>query len=1133
MMPIGDQRVIRCARCDMENPPEAQFCMRCGAALTRSCPACGTDNPRDADFCLRCGTPLAEGSSAERRVLSILFADLIGSTPLTNRLDPEPMRRIIAEYFSAMREEVERHGGIVEKFIGDAVMAVFGLPATHEDDPERAVRAAVAMQQRMPALNVRLDADLHIRIGISTGEVVADPRAVQSGEFMVTGEVVNLAARLQQHAASDSIAVDERTYGATKLATLYRPLPPAADGEFAGRPRWQVVGLAERPAAKGLRSSLVGRDDEMHFLRALYRRVVEGRQHHLVTVIGSAGVGKTRLVEELLLVLGDAADPPQVLRGRCPAYGEGLTYWPLAEMLKQEGDIKDNDAAHTVSEKLRTSIQRVCGPLFGREESERIAQDLASVLGVEFPQDDEVLRRDRLQGLKLAVEGRPADSGDVRAAGERPTSDLLLRAVRSFLMAKAQARPLLLIFEDLHWAEESLLDLVEHLALRGVDAPVLTLCLARPELFERHPEWGGRIRNYTALSLSPLPKEQGRRLIGELLQSQAIPADVRDAIIAKAEGNPFFIEEILRMLIDGGSLVRDERGWHWASYPLEIRIPDTIHSILAARLDLLPALERRVTQDAAVAGRIFWLGALVATDGLNAKEAVAALERLQERELVEERAVSSLAGEREFAFKHALIREVAYSTLAKAARSDKHIRFAGWLETTAAETADKFLAVLAYHYEQAWRYRFETGDKAVDLARKAIDALRAAGGRALALRTLPEGRRLTERALAILRNAGLANDVPLLLELLTNRSEIVKWMTQPAVVLEDTETVLRLAPTIGRDDLLARAWLNRAFAEYERERLQPAEEALSRALELFGKRGDRQGEADGLEVLGRIIEGLRGKLSKAQIAYRKAFDLYRSLGDGQGMARTMARLGRCVLNGGGLSDARQILVEALTLARQHHERISETNSLMGLAVLAHLTGDAPEAIRLHQEAIAMMQELGDPAGLAGIRRHLGMHYLRQGRLDEAEREMQSARAVYREHVQAEPVFILRSLAEVYLAKGDLLTAADYAEQALAGVDAADDISKATHEATLGKVRAVQGRGEEAEALFQRSLEILEGSEYRIDLAITLMKYGEALLLLDQPQRARPLLERARTLFAEMEATQFVSEIGTRLEMVAT
>lgn len=482
--------MIRCARCDTENPPEAQFCMRCGAPLAHRCPVCGTENPLDAQFCLHCGAPLGAAVAAERRVVSVLFADLVGSTPLVNRLDPERMRRIIAEYFSSMREEIQRRGGTVEKFIGDAVMAVFGLPAAHEDDPERAIRSALAMQERMPALNARLAADLHIRIGISTGEVVADPRAVASGEFMATGEVVNLAARLQQQAPPDSIVVDERTYAATRLAAQYEPLPPAGGGDFATRPRWQVLGIVDRPAAKGLRAPLVGRNDEIQFLLALYRRVAEGRRHHLVTIVGSAGVGKTRLVEELLQILSAASDPPHMLRGRCPAYGEGLTYWPLAEMLKQECGIKDNDPAPISSEKLRSGILRVCEPLFGTGEAERIAGDLATVLGMEIPRNYEALWRERLQALKLTVESRPVGPREPRG-GERSMGDLLLRSFRSFLIARTQAQPLVLIFEDLHWAEESLLDLVEHLALRGVDAPILTSAWRGPNCWSGTPTGAG------------------------------------------------------------------------------------------------------------------------------------------------------------------------------------------------------------------------------------------------------------------------------------------------------------------------------------------------------------------------------------------------------------------------------------------------------------------------------------------------------------------------------------------------------------------------------------------------------------------------------------------------------------------
>jgi class 3 adenylate cyclase/tetratricopeptide (TPR) repeat protein len=1106
--------------------------MRCGAPLSRVCPNCAAANSTEATFCLQCGTPLAPAATTERRLLSVLFADLVGSTALTQRLDPEAMRAMIGRYFSAMRDEISQRGGSVEKFIGDAVMAVFGLPVAHEDDPERALRTALAMQQRLPELNARSAADLHMRIGISTGEVIADPSAVSEGQFMVTGEIVNLAARLQAQAPPDGIVVDDRTYDATKRLGEYAPdaVPDGAD--FAGRRYWRFAGLtAGKTAARRLRSPLVGREDEMQFLQALYRRVVEGRQHHLVTVIGPAGVGKTRLMREFVKTLETAAVPPAILRGRCPAYGEGLTYWPLAEMLKQECDIKDDDPPALVADKLRESVLRVCVPLLGADDANGVAAALAPLLGAQIARPADAFWRERLAALKSVVENPPVAAREAAVADEsRRGGDLLVQAVRSFLFAMAQRGPLVLIFEDLHWAEPSLLELLEHPSLRGLNAPILTLCLARPELPEQHPDWASRVRNYTALSLSPLPDARGRTLISELLAGDPIADDVRAAILAKAEGNPLFIEEILQMLIDTGELVQGQRGWQRSRPALDIRIPDTIHGILVSRLDLLTPLEKRVIQDASIPGRVFWSAATAAVGQLSTPEVAAAVARLAERDLIEERPVSSLSGDREYAFKHALIREVAYSMVPKLGRSSRHLRFAQWLEQTASLGGDTFLEVLAYHYEQAWRYRFETGESDEDLARRAIAALRKAGARAARLRTLPEARRLYERALSVLRNAGLEHDLTLQLDLLTDHVEVVKWMSTPMVVIEETGPVFELAPQIGREDLVARAWLNVGFAEYDRNRLEPAEAALSRALELFRRLGDREGEAETLEMLGGITDYLRGSLNKAHKAYRQALALYRELGNQQGAARTTAWLGRSVLNSGNLLEARTLLTEARTLARAHHERISEGASLTGLAILAHLTGDSPAAVAKYQEAIALWQAVGDHVSEVGARRHLGMHYLRYGRLDEAEAELLRADKIRRQHgAKTNSAGLLRALAEVALARGEVLTAAEHAEQALALLmPEQDEIAIATHSVTLAKIRAAQGRGEEAEELFRRGLAILEGQEYQIDLALTLLKYGEGMLLLGQDARARALLAQARESFETMGAGHFVEEVDRRL-----
>ncbi|MDR7546228.1 MAG: AAA family ATPase [Armatimonadota bacterium] len=1159
---------IRCASCGQDNPPEARFCMRCGTALTRRCPNCGATNTLAAQFCVRCGAPLALAAGTERRVLSVLFADLVGSTRLVLRTDPEPMRAISGHYYRAMREEVGRVGGVIEKYIGDAVMAVFGLPTAHEDDADRAVRAAVAMQRRMADLNEARGLDLHLRVGIATGEVIADPSAVQAGQSMVTGEAVNLAYRLQEQAPPDAVVIDERTFRALRLHGEFKPLP-AADDEFAGVPRWQVVMIAEGQRAKRLRAPLVGRDDELQFLLALYHRVVESSRQHIVTVMGAAGVGKSRLVEEFAALIRAESAPPQVLRGRCPSYGEGLTYWPLVEMVRQECGITDTDAPAEMLEKLRATAGRVVVPILGEEAADTITADLAALLGLSAGRAYETMWRDRLNALKQVAE-HPAGV-DVPSAGPGRGPDVLIPSVRAFFNALAHRAPLVLIFEDLHWAQESLLDLLERVAVAGPDVPILTLCLSRPELLERRATWGARLPSHTSLQLQPLRQEVGRSLVFELLHREPLAAEVREAILTRAEGNPFYIEEILRRLIEGGELVRVEGGWRLASPTVEIRIPDTIHGILASRLDLLTPVEKRVILDASVAGRVFWLNALVAMDELPRDEVEAALQRLQDRDLVvelrdggDQRRVQQqflplpdptprqlalleagehwqpapradllglapgsgeprLAGEREFAFKHALIREVAYSLVPKLARSVRHLRFAEWLKNATRRPVEEMLGVLAYHYEQAWRNAFDTGDRAEDLARRAVLTLRAAGTRAMHLRTLPEAQGLYERALHIVRHVGLTADLPLYLELLVEYSDVVKWLPAPKTVFEATQTVLDQAPALGRDDLVARAWLNRAYAEYDKGRLQDADAALRRALEIFRRLGDRRGEAEALEVLGGVTSDLRGSLRIAEEAYRRVLEVYREMGDGMGEARTLAWLGRALLDGGRIAEAKTTLDEALRLGRAHHERISEAKALFGLAIIAHLEGRAEECVALHHKVIRVVSELGNPSDKAPIRRHLAMHYLRHGKTAEAEEEIRKALAVRRQHgLTSDHPNFLRTQAEVALAKGELLAAADLAERALGLLGEWDNVSRPTHRATLARIRAAQGRLNEAEALFRASVADLEVQEYRIDFALVLMKYGEAL-------GRREMLERARSEFAAMGAAYFVQAIDRTLE----
>ncbi|HEY7354807.1 MAG TPA: adenylate/guanylate cyclase domain-containing protein, partial [Ktedonobacterales bacterium] len=578
-------------------------------------------------------TPSQEGAenlwttldSEERRVVTILFADMTGSTAIADHMDPEEVRRLMAGYFEAMTQAIHRHGGTVEKYIGDAVMAIFGLPVAHEDDPERAVRAALEMLEALKRFNEQRLADdpqaapVQIRIGISTGEVVAASGASEGGQFLITGDAVNVAARFQQQAEPGTILVGSRTYRSTHGAIVYQPLSPI---QVKGKPQplrvWQALDAVEDQAAPptqhlrgiaGLPSPFVGRVPELALLDAIYERVVGEQRPHLITLLGVPGVGKSRLVREWVQRLRQqpgesspaqhddhAAQAPLWLEGRCPPYGAGITYWPLAEILRSFCGLTDSDTAEQASERLLQKVQEI---IDGGQQSE-IATLLARQLGFSI-------------GLKIGQgeEIRPsADSSEQR--------ENLFRAWRIFFESLARRQPLLVFIDDIHWANEALLDLLEYLAQRVSDAPLLFLCPARIELLEKRPGWGGGKRNFTTLTLEPLSAEQSHELIDALLSPDGLPPALRSSILAKAEGNPFFVEEMIRMLIDLGTLVYKNDRWQVVNQDpgktysdlLSFSIPDSIQGVLAARIDLLSPTEKRVLQHAAIAGRSFWKGAL-------------------------------------------------------------------------------------------------------------------------------------------------------------------------------------------------------------------------------------------------------------------------------------------------------------------------------------------------------------------------------------------------------------------------------------------------------------------------------------------------------------------------------------------
>jgi class 3 adenylate cyclase len=729
------------------------------------------------------------GHDEERRVVSVLFADVTSSTALADGMDPEDVRALLGGFFATMAREIHRHGGTVEKYIGDAVMAVFGLPVAHEDDPLRAVRAALDMQVALRQLNAERQSsdpvmpELQMRIGINTGEVVAASGAAEGRDFLITGDAVNVAARLQQVAAPDSILVGPRTYRSTSGAVEYRALPPVS---LRGKPRplgvWEALALVGSDSAPlprprgvaGMDVPFVGRGVELELLRSVYSRVADEHRPHLVTIVGVPGVGKTRLAREFVeATIGgagtDGARQPLVLEGRCPPYGEGVTYWPLAEMLRAFCGFSGLSAPEAARVTLGECVRDVLFTASRREDPELIAAYLGQTIGIES--------RERRQAL-LPAESRQFQEG-------------LLRAWRVFFEALAVQGPLIVLIDDIHWADDVLLDLIEYVAGRAAGVPLLLLCPARPELLEKRPDWGGGKRNYVTLGLEPLSPRDAERLVRELLPGEDVPESLRQGILHKAEGNPFYVEEIVRMLVDRGILLRDPTGavhvaleWEGSEELRDPAIPDTVQGVLAARLDLLSQPERDVLQHAAVIGRYFWPDALRHLHAeSNGQDLDAVVASLMAKDLIREterpQTLTTPAGEPFYTFNHALTREVTYAGIPRTRRAHEHQHVAEWLEEIARGREGEFAELLAQHYRQFYIQanlpRARNGARRQAVRSKVIGYLTLAGDQSMARHAAVKAEQYYSDALELLAEDARAEDVPQRVELHTRRGD-AHWL---------------------------------------------------------------------------------------------------------------------------------------------------------------------------------------------------------------------------------------------------------------------------------------------------------------------------------------------------------------------
>ena len=656
------------------------------------CPNCGHENESGAKFCSQCGTALVEARAAggtERKVVTVLFADLVGFTSRAERLDPEDVQAVLAPYHQRLRYELERWGGTVEKFIGDAVVALFGAPVARENDPERAVRAALAIRDWIAE-----EGKLQVRIAVNTGEALVklDARP-ESGEGMAAGDVVNTTARLQTAAPTNGILAGETTYRATSETIEYREHPAVdAKGKEEPVPVWEVIeararfGVDLTPEA---RTPLVGRDRELEQLVATLARARQQRSPELVTLIGVPGIGKSRLVGELFQSIERGGQLTYWRQGRSLPYGEGVSYWALAEMVKAQAGILETDTDDDVEAKLARAVEQLI-----EEDADWVLSHLRPLVG---------------------------QAGD--AAGSQEEA---FAAWRRFFEALAEEHAVVLVFEDIQWADDGLLDFVEHLVDWVRDVPMLILCTARLDLLERRPAWGGGKLNAANVAVAPLSDEETAKLISALSERPLLEAETQSALLDRAGGNPLYAEQYVRMLAE-------------RKPGEELALPETVQGIIAARLDALAADEKALLQDAAVIGKVFWLGALGATEQQ--------LHALQQKEFVQRARRSSVESETEYAFKHLLVRDVAYGQVPRAERAQKHLRTAEWIESLGRP--EDHAEMVAHHYVNALELARAAGQDVSGIAGRVRVALREAGDRALALNALPQAEKYFREALAL------------------------------------------------------------------------------------------------------------------------------------------------------------------------------------------------------------------------------------------------------------------------------------------------------------------------------------------------------------------------------------------------
>jgi class 3 adenylate cyclase/tetratricopeptide (TPR) repeat protein len=1052
----------------------------------RTCSACGQDNPPGFRFCGACGAALdTEPPREERRLVTALFADIVGSTASAEQLDPEDVRARLAPYYARVRAELERFGGTVEKFIGDAVVALFGAPAAHEDDPERAVRAALAVCDAIADLNEG-DAwlDLRIRIGVHTGEALVVLGARPSeGEGMAAGDVMNTAARLQSAAPVDGVIVSAPTYEATAYAIEYREADPVqAKGKSEPLRAWEALRARARARRAPSGVPLVGREHELRVLADLWERVLTDGRAGLATILGPPGIGKSRVIVEFAARTEEAA----IHWGRCLSYGEGITYWAVSEIVKDAAGILVDDDEPGIAAKLGAFLESLGTD--DVDELRTMAAALANLLGA------------------------PKTPLGTYAAGEITQAELHW-GLRRVLHLLALRRPLVLVFEDLHWAEPTLVDLLLSLIVETDDVPILVVGSARPEVAEQYPGLVAEGKLRRVVKLEALSSEESDALLGALLEQDGELRAQLDAVLETSGGNPLFLEETVRMLLDAG----DTGGGQ------ELAVPTNLQTLIGSRLDQLDADVKRLAQNASVVGSVFWPGAVAHLDGM-AGDVDHGLELLEHRDLVRAREASTVAGEREYVFKHILIRDVAYGQVPKGRRVELHVRFADWVEALPGG-ADDLVEIVAYHLEQACRLARDVARIPVPppVARAAALLARAAD-KAERREGIREAERFCERALDI-----IGAELPeMATELRLRRSRMRTALGELHPAADELHKVVEHASALGRSDLRCAALIALAVIDQEQGAFAEARRRLVEASELALASDDHVLQIRAGYELGTLSGDFEGDLDGALQELQRGLALAEELDDRELRLEGHLRTGAVLLNGGELVRAEEHLVRSIALAEQLGSHRDQARATFMLGAVRYYRVGIEEAERLALRARDWLARTCESTYQIQNLRQLALYALVRGDPRQAEEWLREALEAALELGGWQVMDAYRYLVQALVAQDRIEDARELAAFAGRNVAGEDQYVRATLLLAEASVAAAESDRAGAIDRFREALALLDAdrsplirAEARLDLARALARFGEW-------DAARDVLGEARATFDGLGASGLVAEVDREL-----